>query len=506
MKNLTAMVKEKKKEQSNALLIPGGFKPTEEQEKALDLFASGRNLAIEAGAGTGKTSTLSLLSQSNRNKGQYIAFNKAIVEDSKGRMSSNVKCSTAHSLAYGAIMKDKLYKERLAGGRQRPADVAKFLGLQDFICYVDGHEKVISSEKLSIILNNMIYRFCTSADETIWSKHMVQVDGLDGVDPDGGKQYKNHNVLAQILVPIAQKAWDDISNPNGTLQFKHEHYLKLWHLSDPVINVDYILFDEAQDANPVMYDTVSKQDCQLVFVGDSAQAIYEFTGAVNAMASIPYDNKAHLTKSFRFGQAVADVANNVLDLLDADLRVVGFDQIESEIVYLDNPNALLVRSNAGAISAIIDGLMAGKKVAYVGNVNEIISFVRACADLQAGRGTMHPELMCFSDWNEVVMYSEMNEDDKTLQLMVKLITQYSAATIISNFKKLVDESRADVVISTAHKAKGREWDSVQLGRDFGDNLSTASEAEQRLMYVAVTRAKRQLDVSNIPHFDSFYGD
>lgn len=55
----------------------------------------------------------------------------------------------------------------------------------------------------------------------------------------------------------------------------------------------------------------------------------------------------------------------------------------------------------------------------------------------------------------------------------------------------------EVVISTAHKAKGREWDSVRLAGDFKhpDDMDTA---DLRLTYVAVTRAKEKLDISQIP--------
>jgi hypothetical protein len=52
------------------------FAPTAEQTKALELFATGTSLAIEAGAGAGKTSTLTLLGRSTTQRVQYVAFNK----------------------------------------------------------------------------------------------------------------------------------------------------------------------------------------------------------------------------------------------------------------------------------------------------------------------------------------------------------------------------------------------------------------------------------------------
>ena len=48
-----------------------------------------------------------------------------------------------------------------------------------------------------------------------------------------------------------------------------------------------MLFDEAQDANPVIAAIVAAQEhAQLVYVGDSQQQIYEFTGARNAIENI----------------------------------------------------------------------------------------------------------------------------------------------------------------------------------------------------------------------------
>lgn len=65
-----------------------------------------------------------------------------------------------------------------------------------------------------------------------------------------------------------------------------------------------------------------------------------------------------------------------------------------------------------------------------------------------------------------------------------------------------DRSRKGIAISTMHKAKGLEWDTVFiLGADDGTIPSKKSvdqgnlEEERRLFYVAVTRAKRELYLS-----------
>jgi hypothetical protein len=51
--------------------------PTREQARIVDGFLTGQNLVIEAGAGTGKTSTLKMLAgEPRRRRGVYIAYNR----------------------------------------------------------------------------------------------------------------------------------------------------------------------------------------------------------------------------------------------------------------------------------------------------------------------------------------------------------------------------------------------------------------------------------------------
>jgi Tfp pilus assembly protein PilX len=77
-------------------------KPTAEQQQAIDQFQRGGSVKINAYAGTGKTSTLEFLAQSTSRRGQYIAFNRDIVRDAKGKFPNTVNCSTSHGLAFKA--------------------------------------------------------------------------------------------------------------------------------------------------------------------------------------------------------------------------------------------------------------------------------------------------------------------------------------------------------------------------------------------------------------------
>lgn len=80
----------------------------------------------------------------------------------------------------------------------------------------------------------------------------------------------------------------------------------------------------------------------------------------------------------------------------------------------------------------------------------------------------------------------------------------------AGFRCLVPEDAAEVTVSTAHKAKGREWGRVRIAPDFTPPADTnevsaqghpvpqpVDEAEARLAYVAVTRARHHLDPTGL---------
>lgn len=468
---------------------------TDEQIEAVGAFGSGKNLAIEAGAGTGKTSTLKAMGESDRRKrSQYVAFNRAIVLDAGEKMPRNVKARTAHSIAKRAV--GHRYEHRLGGARMRSYELGQLLGVDPLVVLRPNGPKVLQPGYLASLVMKAILNYCFTDDEIPTKRHVPYVDGIDGLGPDGKRLWDNNNAVRAHIESHLMQAWRDVCDPDGRLPFKHDHYLKIYERSNPHIPADSILFDEAQDAAPVMLSIVNQQQhAQRVYVGDSQQQIYSWRGAVNALGLVDVSTRTFLTQSFRFGPAIAAVANSVLDGLDAEIRLRGFDEIPSVVTRLEHPRAILTRTNAAAMRCVLHALADGTAVHLVGDGEEIERFARGALDLQTTGATNYGELACFGSWGEVLEYVEDDPSGEDLVLLVRLIEEYGAATILQAMRRASTEANAELVVSTAHKAKGREWESVQLEDDFREVSPMESPEEWRLLYVAVTRARRYLDVS-----------
>lgn len=477
------------------------FNPTSEQTAALDLFSTETGLAIEAGAGAGKTSTLKLLAESTTRRGQYVAFNKAIVEEAARKMPETVTASTMHSLAFRAVGKG--YQHRLGSKRMPSNEIARILGVDPIVTTTfEGKQKVLQPGYLASLAMRAIGVFCNSADPRPMAKHVPYIEGLDPQGENGQRGYARNNEISKQLADYLDRAWDDILSTDGRLTFTHDCYLKIFEQSAPTINADYVLFDEGQDASGVMTSIVFQQtDAQIVVVGDSQQAIYGWRGAVDAIQKFREAGceRATLSQSFRFGPAIADVANLVLSELDADLRLTGTDTIPSEVVpmLVSAADCLLTRTNAKAVQELLRLQRDGVKVHLMGGGKEVLAFARAASDLQAGRWTSHPDLAMFDSWPAVQAYVEDDPQGDELALLVRLVDEFGAPTIADALGRMPAEDNAQITVSTAHKSKGREWPAVVLADDFPNPAGPRgmSDEEYRLVYVAATRAQLRLDPS-----------
>ncbi len=481
------------------------FRATEEQEAAVEVFLSRRHLALQAGAGTGKTTTLTLLARADRRRGRYLAFNKSIATDAARKFPAGVACRTAHSLAYQAV--GHRYDQRLRAPRKPAWKAGVALGIGPAMQVRIG-DRTVTNRGLSYAVIRTVRRFCQSADTVLRPHHVPWLRGLAAEDL--------HSQLATVVLPYAQKAWEDLQNPaGGAMRFEHDHYLKMWAMEQPLIRSDYLLLDEAQDTNPVLEEVFSAQraHAQLVMVGDSAQAIYGWRGARDVMTDFDGEQLA-LSQSFRFGPALAQEANRWLTVVESPIRLTGAPSLTTTVGPSDTADAILCRTNVGAMIAILRLLADNRRVALVGGGKALEDLAVAAGQLKAGHRATHPELVLFSTWGELQEYAEFDPSGQDLLPLVDVIDEHGVDVILAAVRRLCDEQDAHIVVSTAHKAKGREWPCVQIAPDFEPPPSEETDArgqpvppplnqeEARLAYVAVTRARRHLDPGGLAWFDS----
>lgn len=470
------------------------FPPTAEQEKAREAFATGDDMVMSAYAGSGKTATLGLLAEDvPEDKIGFLAFNKSIATDAAKKFPSNTDCKTAHSHAYRAVGRN--YADRLNGARIYAKQHAQILGIRSGLEF--SEDVVLSPYHLAVQVQDTVRNFCFSAEKEVDWMHVPFVAGAD------------MKVLRQYIVPLARKMWQDKQQIKGKCAFTHDDYFKIWSLSNPVLPYDAIFVDEAQDSNPALISVVENQrQAQKVLVGDANQQIYAWRGAVDAMTNFPAKHRVILSKSFRFGQAVADEANKWLKLLGNEIPLEGFEKIDSSLgVLTDNADAILCRTNAEAISQAMLAAQTGRSYSIVGGTEEIKRFAESAACLMNGNtfGVKHPDLIAFKNWGAVKEFVENEGGD--MKVLVNLIETYSPETIIQVADAAVPEPRGEVTISTAHKAKGREWNKVKIGSDFKEPVNEdgsdgeLSRPEMMLAYVSVTRAKMVLDNGGLEWVD-----
>ena len=465
-----------------------GITPTEEQQAIIEAACSGKTIAINALAGTGKTSTLRMIAEAlPRKQIAYLAFNKSIVSDvQEAGMPGNVAISTFHSLAYRAVRPSRERLSQTPYGRH----VANEFGLQD----VEGGGYMVEAADIGAVALDAVGRFCNSADRELLPCHVRRVEHVLSAEDDPQHRADLDEVnraVAAIALDAARRIWAAQCDANSSFPMLHDAYVKLWALGNPTIAADVVLFDEAQDASPVFIDIVERQQAQAVWVGDQNQQIYEWRGAVNALDRVQADQRLFLSQSFRFGENVADVANVMLTALGAEKPIIGAGGAARNI-----GQAVLCRTNATAVAELMRHVKAGHDVELVGGQD----MLRVMKDLQAlQEGRPRGQFALFRSFQDLARHAE-TESGQQLRVLVKLVQEYDIERIIDTLDETGRKSkkgrRADYTVSTCHKSKGREWDRVAIAGDWPDPEKLEAP-DLRLLYVTVTRARVDLDVSAI---------
>ncbi|WP_169747059.1 UvrD-helicase domain-containing protein [Edaphobacter aggregans] len=471
------------------------FQPIAEQQRALDLFLQGGNLRIDAYAGAGKTATLRLLANSTQKKGLYLAFNRSIALEAQQTFPPHIACVTSHSIAFRGVRRTFKYPENKLTGSLTLNSLLEAFRLPESITFRAGF--ALPRQSYAAALLEGTRAFLRSSDQEPSLSHIPRYGMLEFIPEDKFLDF------AQQAVGHVQAIWSNMCAREGVLPLGHDGYLKLWALSKPVATADYIMVDEAQDLNPVLLGVLRSVACPLVYVGDPFQQIYDWRGAINAMNQVKVDHRVLLSQSFRFGPALAQAATEVIRRIGATEPVRGNVSLTSHLARV-RPDAILSRSNAGVITHVLRSLKRNERCYVLGGTKTLELLLDDVRRIKAGKPAITQELLGFSSWKDVLVQSTRPEGADLRQL-VGLVREFGEARIQAALSRCETEERmAQVVCSTAHRAKGREWDHVLLDEDFDTAIARSLkpeqsrekrtsgsdyEAEMRLLYVALTRAR-----------------
>jgi superfamily I DNA/RNA helicase len=467
------------------------MKTTQQQEQILEAIKQYKTIKINAFAGSGKTTILKLISQKYKNKKiLYLAFNSAIKNEASGLFPNNTFVKTTHGLAFSAIKKyTKIDLNNLVN--YRAIDISK----QFEITY----NQAIGAIK---IFDN----FCNTTRKEIDTKDT------------------EHTIAKKIFDMML------ISKMKPT----HSFYLKYYYLmlsSGQIqqFNYDIIMLDEAQDTNEVTLGIFEALDAKVkIFVGDQHQQIYSFRGSKNILNQIKVEKELYLSCSFRFNNTIAKYANILL-------RNFKNEKVTIDTIQNDKDNNIITsgyisRTNAQLISIISQRIKDRKPFVTIREPNEIFNLtIEVLHFLQENKKQIKRNrfLKDFADEDELLEYAKEVEDYE-LKSALKIAKEYK--NDIFEFKIYADKFykawankqhnqfykriQEILFLTTAHTAKGLEWDSVTIADDFTDfaelivdfgcdslkqfQTEQSHLANQELLdefnlfYVAITRAKKEL--------------
>lgn len=429
---------------------------TTEQERIVNIIPRPGTVAVvQAYAGTGKTTTLFEYAKRWRNvKILYLAYNKVLADESQEKFKDlpHVTVTTIHALA------KKRYE--IAIGRPIDIDNVSLKGLL---------QKGVPAEAARRLLSDFV-RYCAS-DTT--------------EDPDS---------------PDVSKLFHE--------KTPHDGYLKKFQLLRPELSeFDVIMLDEVQDCTDCILDIVLNQTdrAACLFVGDVYQKIYGFRHVNNPFQYIlnraPRARLYYLSVSFRFGFDLMRFTNLYLRKKYNELRGFSKTLVGNTKLCVGSdffPGLVVVcRYNISVYKLLFEIAARGMNVHVVGkniDFQKEISFAKDLLFLQAGNHNeiTSPKVARFETLQQVQDFHNSTQNTKWKNRLLLLATYGEGLVDLwETAERKSNQNRNSVRLITAHQSKGSEYDHVMVYDDFVG----ASEDAHNTLYVAMTRAKKSVCIS-----------
>ena len=473
---------------------PKTFVPSKYQQGLFDWVEAqiGKNLVVEALAGSGKTTTglemLKLLSPDLAIL--FLAFNAHIAKELQTRAPRHVQVRTYHSLGYKAC-RDAFGKEV-----KLEEDKVKII-FKEVTSELHAHIYPMVNQLVSLVKANLLG---TTEDE------LLQLADHHGIEMDGDQLI----IFETVRTIVAQSALR-----TNIVNFDDMCWLPVYH-NLPMKKYDVIFIDEAQDTNKnqiALALMAVKEDGRIVAVGDRHQSLYGFRGA--DIAAIPnlIDNLEAdvmpLSITYRNPKSVVELVNDIFPHIPLEAADWAKDGIVKDMQYdmalndYAEGDMVLCRTNAPlvqpafalirkGVKAIIRGRDIGKGLLMlinkmgVADINELLSELIKYKDKEVSRlllAKKNAQAQSVEDKVDTIL-ALMDGTDTILELEDKITTIFS-------------DDNEGVVFSSVHKAKGLEAERVFiLRRDLMPHPMAEKQwemvQESNIEYVAYTRTLDQL--------------
>lgn len=315
-------------------------------------------------------------------------------------------------------------------------------------------------------------------------------------------------------------------------------------------NKSIIMFDEFQDINQEEWDLIDliikkAENPRVVAVGDDDQNIYGFRGSSNRYMNEfrkKYEATLYtLPKNYRSYPAIVDFNNKVLVYLKDRLKsqklipgqnkgIGSVDIIKYEGKYMEKPIAQYVKDfNLSGTKAILtrtnmEALLTSTLLNELGVSTRLLAgfegfrtsdlFEIRCFEEQLQKSTGESGIILESNWEDAIDWFR-SKFKSTLHYQTcrdvigkfhgvnpekKLLVDWREYSRELNIEDAIRPDEEKVIVSTMHKAKGKEYDHVFMLLNDYDYRGPES---RRLLYVASSRAKRTLHIhTNINFYDN----
>jgi superfamily I DNA/RNA helicase len=319
------------------------------------------------------------------------------------------------------------------------------------------------------------------------------------------------------IIPICQEILARSNNLKSVIDFDDMIYMPVQQ-GLKFRKYDWVFVDESQDVSHtqrLMLKALMKPTSRMIAVGDPCQAIYGFRGADStAMAGIAEEFSAitlPLSISYRCPQTVVAEAQRWVSHIQAspsaeEGTVVRMGKYSAED--FSHQDAVICRNVAPLIKTAYSMISRNIPVNMLGRDigKGLISLIK---NLKAKDVTDLDEKL--SDWADKEMNrlsgkgeneSKMDSVNDKVDCIKIFISQAVKTTTVQDLIQKIesffsDEANGNLTLCTIHKAKGKEWDRVFIldeSRFFPKwaKKEWMREQEKNIVYVAVTRAKKDL--------------